>query len=143
MKNDTDFKVGQFIRFNHFTCRRINDGYGLPYTLHLNDKKIGKIIAIHPENRKRVEALPRGETKSIRLVPRNVIEIIPTDCVIMTKEEKLAKEIGLLQLHIGMIKDVSPYAWDRIFDHLKSINEIFDYEIRTQNEFKEKYGEKP
>lgn len=142
MKDDTDFRVGQTIRFNHIICREIDDGYGRPYTLHLNDnKKIGKIVALHPENKKKIEVLPVHETKSVRVVPRNVIEIIPADCVVMTKEERLAKELGMLQFRIGAIGDVSPYARDQILDHLKSANEILDYEIRTRREYKEKYGE--
>lgn len=125
MKHDFDFQVGQTVRFNKITNTTHDDGRGDSHPYQYIDRAIGTIVAIHEDNKRKLEIKEKETGKHFRLVPRNVIEIIPADCVILSAEEKLAKEVGMFQFNIGQIKYLSNFGKDELMRHLKAINELF------------------
>ncbi len=125
MKDNTDFRVGQFVRYWRFENIEIGCDQGRSTFGQTKDKSIGKIVAIHENNKRKLEIADRSDKKHFRVMPRNVIEIIPDDCVILTFEEKLVKEIGLLQLHLNEVKYFSNFGKEVLMEKLMEINDLF------------------
>ena len=124
MKDNTDFKLGQTVRFNRIETST-HDDRGMPWNVQHVEKAIGTIVAIHESNKRKLEIRDKETGKHFRVVPRNVIEIIPADCVVLSEEEKLAKEFGMLQFNIGQFKYLSNFGKEELMRHLKAINELF------------------
>ena len=130
MKLNTNFVVGQTIRFNYIHNETYSDGRGCDWNHQVSEKKLGKIVKLHPENKKTLEVKIRDEDKIVRLHPRNVIQIIPADCIPMTYEERYQFEIGKLYLEMGArFKKLSPYGQERVLEKLNEIQEIFDSKL--------------
>ena len=130
MKLNTNFNVGQTIRFNYIHNETYYDGRGCDWNHNVSEEKLGKIVKLHPENKKTLEVKIRDEDKVVRLHPRNVIQIIPADCVPMTNEERYQFETGKLHLELGgRFRKLSPYGQERVLEKLNEIQEIFDSKL--------------
>ena len=129
MKLNTKFSVGQLIRFNYIYNIVNTDGRGQSWNVQASNRKIGKIVALHPENKKTLEVKFRDEDKVIRLHPRNVIQIIPVDCIPMTPEEKYQYLISKFYRNEATFKKLSPFARDFVMKRLEEIQECFESKL--------------
>ena len=129
MKLNTKFEIGQLIKFNHIYNETEFDR-GQEWNHQVIKEKLGRIIKLHPENKKTLEVKIRNEAKTVRLHPRNVIQIIPANCVPMTNEERYQFETGKLHLEMNeCFKKLSPFGQERVLEKLNEIQEIFDSKL--------------
>ena len=130
MTNDTEFKVGQYVRFNHIWTSLIDDGRGAPTPYNTKEVCVGKITQIFPKNKRKIEVLIRGDDPTyVRVHPRNVIEILPEDAIILTRKEQADKEFGELHYNICQFQHLSPFGQEEVIKHLKAVNELFNSKL--------------
>ena len=126
MTSDTEFKVGQFVKFNHIYTVRADDGRGTPCCYNSKGVEIGKITAVFPKNKRKIEVLTRGDNPTyVRVHPTNVLAIIPEYAIPLTPKEQADKEFGELHYNIYQFRHLSPFGQEEVIKHMKAINELF------------------
>jgi len=133
VRDDAEFKVGQFVRYNSYNKTQIGEDQGIPAYSSICEQVDGKIVAIHKDNKRCLEIEDRKTKKHSRVVPRNVIEIIPEDRVVLSFEEKLSKEIEMFKFHIGQTRHLSDIGKQALLEHLIELNDLF--RSKTINSF--------
>lgn len=130
MKNDTEFKPGQYVRFNHIWSILADDGRGAPVRYNTKEVCVGKITQIFPKNKRKIEVLIRGDDPTyVRVHPRNVIEILPEGAIPLTRKEQADKEFGELHYNIYQFQRLSPFGQEEVIKHMKAINELFNSKL--------------